>query len=416
MAEIDGKRCLIYITGQIDHPFFYNEIDEIKKAFDEIYVIPYEEAAASVQKALNKTGVKLVHFRAKNNAGDIKRVVAFNSEKWVREEKEYIKNNIGKKMRAYAYLYYYLLFVARCIDVLGDLINDLYKKECKIYIYSFWASRGAVLASVMRMKIQGITKAITRAHRYDLYEERNSIFYLPFRSFVAKELDNILFISEDGLDYFQRLMRNRGTEYKKGNVIKLGTYGTDYKKVYKEKQKIVLASCSRIIEVKRLDLIIKLINCLSKNVDIHWIHIGVGDKKYEKEIHKLAESFIPGKFEFLGSIDNRKIIDIYKKYDVDWFINLSDSEGIPVSIMEAMSCGIPVVARDVGGNSEIVDKDNGILIGDISDDNFVNISKKIIEESLDETRYIMRSENAFVKWDKEYNSERNTKLFLDEFL
>ena len=31
------------------------------------------------------------------------------------------------------------------------------------------------------------------------------------------------------------------------------------------------------------------------------------------------------------------------------FINMSDSEGVPVSIMEALSIGIPVIARAVGG-------------------------------------------------------------------
>lgn len=41
---------------------------------------------------------------------------------------------------------------------------------------------------------------------------------------------------------------------------------------------------------------------------------------------------------------------------------MSDSEGIPVSIMEAMSFGIPVIARNVGGMSEIVNEENGLLL------------------------------------------------------
>ena len=46
------------------------------------------------------------------------------------------------------------------------------------------------------------------------------------------------------------------------------------------------------------------------------------------------------------------------------YVNLSTSEGIPVSIMEAMSYGIPVVATDVGGTSEaVVTGRSGLLIG-----------------------------------------------------
>ncbi|NCO54621.1 MAG: glycosyltransferase, partial [Bacteroidetes bacterium] len=47
---------------------------------------------------------------------------------------------------------------------------------------------------------------------------------------------------------------------------------------------------------------------------------------------------------------------------VDLFINVSESEGIPVSIMEALSAGIPVIATNVGGTNEIVNNDVGFLI------------------------------------------------------
>ena len=44
---------------------------------------------------------------------------------------------------------------------------------------------------------------------------------------------------------------------------------------------------------------------------------------------------------------------------VDLFLTVSANEGIPVSIMEAQSFGIPVIATDVGGISEIVNNVNG---------------------------------------------------------
>ena len=44
------------------------------------------------------------------------------------------------------------------------------------------------------------------------------------------------------------------------------------------------------------------------------------------------------------------------------FINVSSTEGIPVSIMEAMSFGIPVIATAVGGTPEIVNNENGYLL------------------------------------------------------
>ncbi len=61
-------------------------------------------------------------------------------------------------------------------------------------------------------------------------------------------------------------------------------------------------------------------------------------------------------------MSNDKILDVYEQFDVDFFINLSDSEWIPVTIMEAMPMGIPVIDRNVGGISEIVNKSNGLLL------------------------------------------------------
>ena len=58
-------------------------------------------------------------------------------------------------------------------------------------------------------------------------------------------------------------------------------------------------------------------------------------------------------FEFLGNIDNQDVVNFYNDNEIDLFVNASDTEGLPVSIMEAFSFGIPVVCRDVGGCAEI---------------------------------------------------------------
>ena len=62
------------------------------------------------------------------------------------------------------------------------------------------------------------------------------------------------------------------------------------------------------------------------------------------------------------------------------FLNTSKSEGIPVSIMEAMSYGIPIIAPNVGGISEAVyNQRNGILLNkDFSIDDLLGAMKQII--------------------------------------
>ena len=64
-----------------------------------------------------------------------------------------------------------------------------------------------------------------------------------------------------------------------------------------------------------------------------------------------------------GYVPIEQIMNYYRENPVDVIVNVSESEGgSPVSIMEALSCGIPAIATAVGGNPEIVSEQNGILL------------------------------------------------------
>ena len=53
-----------------------------------------------------------------------------------------------------------------------------------------------------------------------------------------------------------------------------------------------------------------------------------------------------------GQVPNAEVFNTYRSRPTDLFANTSLSEGIPVSIMEAQSCGIPILAPAVGGIPE----------------------------------------------------------------
>ena len=67
-------------------------------------------------------------------------------------------------------------------------------------------------------------------------------------------------------------------------------------------------------------------------------------------------------YEFIGQLKNEDVQKYYHTHHIDLFINVSESEGLPVSIMEAMSYGIPVIATNVGGTREIVNQGAEYLI------------------------------------------------------
>ncbi len=88
----------------------------------------------------------------------------------------------------------------------------------------------------------------------------------------------------------------------------------------------------------------------------------MGGGSYKDELLKQANSSkYRAKILFLGELDQKSVMRTLAKADL--FVNPSYSEGLPTSVMEAASVGLPIIARDVGGTNEIIkDYVSGIVI------------------------------------------------------
>lgn len=294
-----------------------------------------------------------------------------------------------------AYIFYYGAFFVTAKRMIEK--NHLLQDDT--VIYSFWLSRAGYSAAELKRNYPQVKKAVSRAHRYDLYEEQNNLHYLPFRKTIAEGLSEISFISENGENYFNS--KYKDYDITKTTISHLGVKDRGCS-LLKLEGKVVFASCSAITPVKRIDLIIK---CLCElKIDFEWYHVGSGDLLDKME--KLASSLLRnGSYHFVGNVTNDCIIDLYRSKNVNYFINLSDSEGIPVSIMEAISTGIPVIARNVGGNCEIVSEQDGFLLQSKDDrqiiDEFIEIN------FLDENLYKQKSYGARKIYEEQFSADNN---------
>jgi len=76
--------------------------------------------------------------------------------------------------------------------------------------------------------------------------------------------------------------------------------------------------------------------------------------EYSDRLRELVDSKgLAKNVNFLGEIPNSQISEIYRQHDVFVFPSIGE-EGFPVSILEAMSCGLAVVGTTTGGTSEIL--------------------------------------------------------------
>jgi glycosyltransferase involved in cell wall biosynthesis len=106
-------------------------------------------------------------------------------------------------------------------------------------------------------------------------------------------------------------------------------------------------------------MLLRVFAKLSKdNVDIHCILIGDGSLKAKLEELALQLE-VNGRIHFTGKVDNpNRLMSI-----LDLFVSTSFSEGMSNTILEAMACGKPIVATDVGDSGKLVDDGhNGFLV------------------------------------------------------
>ena len=107
---------------------------------------------------------------------------------------------------------------------------------------------------------------------------------------------------------------------------------------------MLILTCSSGDPVKRLLLIAESLVILAKNNPDRcwtWIHLGEGQEQFRQELKNAPGNL---KVELPGPVPRIEVFRHHRDRFPDAFVNLSSSEGIPVTIMEAMSMGTPVVA------------------------------------------------------------------------
>jgi len=283
------------------------------------------------------------------------------------------------------------------------------KENC--ILYSYWCEDSAYALALLEKKTPSLN-TLTRMHGWDIYFERHPHLYLPYRQIIFKLLDIFAPISANGKKYltdkFPFIDERRIVVSKLGSPpMRSSVYSTPLSDV------ITILSLSNILELKRIDRIIKALSNVNKKKVI-WYHIGGGE--LQPIMEKLAKSEFSGtaviQYFFLGNLGKKEIMDFFEQHTIDCLINASDTEGIPVSMMEALSAGVPLIGPDVGGVSEIIeDGVNGFLVKSDATDAYTAAIDKLINLSLED--YLSMRKNAYSSWQQKFNSEINFVRFAE---
>lgn len=407
-----SEKKLILFTLQYPYSntesFLETEIPYLLEEFDTITVVP-RDLHSNIREVVDR--VKVDSSFAKSIPSGSKMVMAIITALLTNVDiyKEIVqKPHLLVRFKSIKLLLYYA--------VIKNVIKKWYSNQQltqPTLFYTYWIE--SFTYGLCELKKRHDLNVVCRTHRYDLYEESHSRPYLPFRREVFKAVDQIFPVSEEGEKY---LLNKYGLSNDKVQLARLGINGQDKSTLSPVDDELNIVSCSNVIALKRIDLIIDGIVELSNShpsLSISWTHFGDGEAF--DEIKQYAQNNLPlsVKWKMQGVVRNSEVLEYYTSNSIDVLINLSTIEGVPVSIMEAFNCSIPVVATDVGGVSEIVDKKNGILIS--ANPSIAEVAQALDVFSSADIQAINRfKQAAYDTWHSKYDAEDNYRKFTQTLL
>jgi colanic acid/amylovoran biosynthesis glycosyltransferase len=286
-----------------------------------------------------------------------------------------------------------------------EWLRERVRDDAPVLLYSYWRG-GQTLAIARWAALHGEAGAVavTRVHRYELYDEA---FDPPFQPWTAvyASLRLVVPVARQGADYLIAL----GIDPSRVRVARLGVPAGPRARVSTDGMLRVL-SCSTVTEVKRVERIARALGLLAARHPsrrIEWTHYGDGPRM--PAVHAVLAG-VPSNLQakLPGRVDHDRVLAHYSEQPVDLLLLTSRSEGLPVAIQEALAHGVPVVATDVGGVAEAVDRsgDNGALLPADASPDVVAAAVEALWLADAET-VTARRDAAHRRWAADFDAEHN---------
>ena len=384
-----------YPYSQYVECFLEDEIVYLSKAFDRIVIVP-TRGDSIIREVPSNCIVKSPVFPSK--------IVfllkgLFNHRSFSSFACDFFKNRVFASRKKLGVWLKGALVINNLLNskVIHEIEDRLDESDVCYYYWGKWSN---LLTLFLRKKCHHVS----RFHgAWDLWEEDYDD-YAPLRRELSSKLDRTVFISKLGENYFHKKYPKAATSF---NPLGSADFGI---KPTKTDDVVRIVSCSTVYPLKRVDLIFKSVKLFSEKnegLQLEWTHMG-GGPNFDELKALVAANPVPNlSVKLLGNLDHSVVIEKFRTNSFDVFINLSTSEGVPVSIMEAISFDVPVVATAVGGTPEIVTNESGILVS--SNPKNAEVAEAI---SIVLNRHI--SSREF--WEKNYSARNNYKEFAQSLL
>jgi colanic acid/amylovoran biosynthesis glycosyltransferase len=245
------------------------------------------------------------------------------------------------------------------ISILAALPDDEYD-----IIYCHFGPNGQVMASLKKI-LHYHAGLVTVFHGYDMSD------YVIRGEKQYNELFEIGDLFLPICDFWKSKLISIGCPEHKVMTLHLGvdTESIDFTvRQLPQNEPIKFLTVARLITNKGHAVALQALATL----DYEWFYTIVGDGPLNGELQELAISLkIAERVNFVGAQSHDRVLDYMKRSDIVVLSSLTapngESEGLPVVLMEAMACGIPVISTRLSGIPELVENYwSGVLVSENS--------------------------------------------------
>jgi len=251
------------------------------------------------------------------------------------------------------------------------------------------------LIGVVVGKIMG-KKTVVTAHGSDLLIQADKPILRPLIKFVLNNTDYVLVVNNTLKDMALELGVNPEKVHVTANAIDTVKFNPQNKDfpfdIQLSQNKPIILFVGNLVFQKGVKYLLEAKKLMKCDAEL----VIVGDGPLRHELEKKADEEEIGDVLFVGA---RRDVDKIMPC-VDLFVLPSVSEGFPITILEALASGLPVVATNAGGVKEVMDESVGLMVEPSKPDELARAMDKILENR--ELRDVMSTaaRKHSIKYDK----------------
>lgn len=270
---------------------------------------------------------------------------------------------------------------------------------------------GGVLTRLAAKRTRKVnnTKIIYTAHGFHFFKGApilNWLLYYPIEKYLSKYTDCLITINTEDYERAKRKFKANQVELVNGIGVEKEKF--NFKMQESEKQQLrqsiglkendfILIQVGELNKNKNQIMAIETIKKLVKtNPEIHLLLVGRGPlEQFYKQ--RIKEYNLESNIHMLGYRND--IPQLMKISNI--LLSLSYREGLPVNVMEAMMCNLPIIATNCRGNRDLITDNNQL----VEPNDIISLSNKVIE---------LENKNESVFWECKKFEKENIKAKMKE--